>query len=55
MVFIILVLEVMGARSNVEKENFDGSQINQSRIWEKNEVEENKDETIAILDIRDRK
>ena len=55
MVFIILgeiILggEIMGEERNVEKENVDGHQINHDRIWKKNdEVEENDDETIAIL------
>ena len=40
----------MRERNNVDKDNFDGLQINQNWIWKKtDEVEQDGNETIAIL------
>ena len=42
--------KVMRERNNVDKDNFDGLQINQNWIWKKtDEVEQDGNETIAIL------
>ena len=50
MVFLILAGKVMRERNNVDKDNFDGLQINQNWIWKKtDEVEQDGNETIAIL------
>lgn len=37
----------MGERNNVDKDSFDGLQINQNWIWKK--IEENNNETIDTL------
>ena len=37
----------MGERNNVDKDSFDGLQINQNSIWKK--IEENNNETIDTL------